>query len=544
VLLGGRHLQPLAFHGGPAILYRINDSLEWNMRQWTLIGLVILGGACGDDNIITGNNDSNNTTTNNATNNLTNNSNNIIGVACETNEECSAPANSCQGDVAVQFTGDGICGSETGVCNFFFVTQRVDCTTTVQSCEAGECVDNVCTTKICDTPADRCEGTTAVFSSRVSSCDLVTGQCLNNEARVDCAVQGAECIGGTCVGACVGLTCDAPTAGTCAGLMATSYSNPGACNPVDGTCTYEPTTTDCGLTDKICRAGLCVDFCAPNPCVTAPAGTCAGAVASIYTTPGVCDEVADSCTYPPTTTDCALTDKLCNNGVCVTDLCANVACLQPANVCTNNMAKVYSGAGACMPANGMCNFSGVEVVTDCGANTCINAACVNVSANAGDLTITEIMTNPEAVADTAGEWFEIINNTARSINVDGLVLESMGDTAYTFAIGAPKLIAPGARYVFGINNDNLTNGGVTVNQKYVGIVLDAADSITLKSGATVIDTVTWDGTFPMTPGKSMTFGNQYNPAVDDNALAASWCDGITALGTDFGTPGAANDTCP
>ncbi len=197
-----------------------------------------------------------------------------------------------------------------------------------------------------------------------------------------------------------------------------------------------------------------------------------------------------------------------------------------------------------MPANGMCDFSGVEVVTDCGANTCINAACVNVSANAGDLTITEIMTNPEAVADTAGEWFEVINNTARSINVDGLVLESMGDTAYTFAIGAPKLIAPNARYVFGINDDNLTNGGVTVNQQYVGIVLNAADSITLKSGATIIDTVTWDATFPTTPGKSMTFGNQRNPATDDNLLAASWCDAITALGTDFGTPGAANDTCP
>lgn len=453
------------------------------MRQWILLGLFWIM-SCSDDDVIRGNNDTNNASSNNETTNTSSNTHNVVGVACTSNQDCVPQAPICQGDVAVQHTGDGLCGSETGICNYFFVTERVDCTVTVQSCQEGACVDNACTARVCQTPANRCEGTTAVFYEVQSRCDVMSGECVDHEQRVECAAQGATCVAGSCVGACVGVTCDSPPAPRCMGTVAVTSGN-GTCNPDTAMCRYTETMMDCADDSKVCA-----------------------------------------------------------NGQCVPDLCANVTCAQPPDVCDMNRARVYSDVGVCNAADGSCDYSGVETVTDCGVETCIEAACVDTRPDSGELVIVEIMANPEAVDDAAGEWFEVINATTRPLNVDGLVLESTGDTPYAFALGTLELIQPGARYVFGINDDLLTNGGVAVDQVYSGISFDLDDVISLKRGTVVVDTVTLLGTFPATPGASASFGDQYDEVADDNTMAAFWCNATTALGTDFGTPGAANDLCP
>ncbi|MFM7143631.1 MAG: ATP-binding protein, partial [Alphaproteobacteria bacterium] len=50
---------------------------------------------------------------------------------------------------------------------------------------------------------------------------------------------------------------------------------------------------------------------------------------------------------------------------------------------------------------------------------------------AGDLLVTEIMPNPNAVSDTYGEWFEITNMTGRDLDLVGLILTDDGGETYT-----------------------------------------------------------------------------------------------------------------
>ena len=46
----------------------------------------------------------------------------------------------------------------------------------------------------------------------------------------------------------------------------------------------------------------------------------------------------------------------------------------------------------------------------------------NGAIGSGELLITEIMSNPSALSDTEGEWFEIYNNSDRVINLQNLIL--------------------------------------------------------------------------------------------------------------------------
>ncbi len=440
--------------------------------------------SCSDDGNQSNNNNTNNVNNTNNTNN-TNNNNTIVGDACMTNEDCTQPEDRCDGDVAIAYTGDGLCSEEFGICNYQFVQTTTDCAASTQSCENGACVDNACTNLDCTAPDDFCTGNVLTFYPEDGECNLDTAACEFESFTTNCVDEGGECMFGTCIGPCVGVMCDMPPAATCQGTVAVTYPAMGMCNMVDGTCAYAPMMMECADTQQVCV-----------------------------------------------------------NGACVNDPCLNVQCPQPNNVCENNMAKVYSGTGVCEQANGMCNYAAVETVTDCGADLCVNAACVNVTPAAGELVITEVMHNPEAVDDTLGEWFEITNSSNRDLNLDGLMITSANDVGYTVQLGQVTLLAAGESYVFGINGDMGTNGAVPVDSAYTDIVLDATDDLGIMAGAVMVDTVAWDDmTWPATAGAAMQFGSNYDLVTDDNATATFWCDATTALGTDFGTPGAANGTC-
>lgn len=518
-------------------------------NTWMLfMGALALGlTACDEETLITNNVDGPETNNSNNSNNNTSGPNNtIVGVECTDSSECTPPTATCQGTVAVSYTGNGLCSSETGICNFFLVTERVDCAANTQDCVDGACVDNACTDVECETPRSRCEGNTEVFYERPSSCQLPAGTCQDFETRFDCSTIGAECLIDGCYGACVGVDCNDPPAASCDGQVAATYGN-GTCNPDDASCSYAETRTDCTEMDRVCRNGSCVsDLCAGVTCDDPPAASCQGTVAVTYSGAGTCNPADGVCDYSGTEvmTDCATGGQLCAQGMCVNDPCDGVTCPQPADICDGNEAKVYSGEGVCDPADGMCDYSAVEVVTPCNALTCVDAACLDVTPAAGELVIQEIMHTPLAVADAAGEWFEIKNVSARPLNLDGLILESGGEPAYTAQFGGLNLLEPGELFVLGINSDMATNNGVSVDAAYTDLVLDATDTLEIRVGATVIDTLSWDSatTWPAGNGASMNFGAQHAPA--DNGDAANWCDSTTALGTDFGTPGAANIDCP
>jgi len=166
-------------------------------------------------------------------------------------------------------------------------------------------------------------------------------------------------------------------------------------------------------------------------------------------------------------------------------------------------------------------------------------------AQPGDIIITEIMQNPDAVYDSDGEWFEIYNASDHNIDINGWFIKDNDTDSHQISNGGALTIQPGNYMVLGRNANSATNGGVTVAYQYSGIDLaNGADEIILylADGVTEIDRVEYDGgvTWPDPTGASMYFTGS---ASDDNNIGANWSvstlpwDGSAG---DLGSPGYGN----
>ena len=134
------------------------------------------------------------------------------------------------------------------------------------------------------------------------------------------------------------------------------------------------------------------------------------------------------------------------------------------------------------------------------------ALCVS-AVQASDIVITEIMQNPSAVSDGAGEWFEILNTGATDINLNGWTISD--DDSDSFLIEQDVIVMAGHYAVLSNNSDSATNGGVTVVYQYSGMFLaNGGDELVITSNTlTEMDRVEWDdgATFP---GRMVTSGGQ------------------------------------
>jgi hypothetical protein len=156
------------------------------------------------------------------------------------------------------------------------------------------------------------------------------------------------------------------------------------------------------------------------------------------------------------------------------------------------------------------------------------------------LVITEIMRFP--TLGEPGSWFEVTNTAARAADTRALVVE--GNGGRSFGVAGPA-IPPGGRRVFGASGDPGRNGGVAVDQAWlVSLALDGTTGhLALRANGAVIDSVSWDPSFPHVAGRAMAL----DPAASDaaaNDYASAWCVATTRYGTgDRGTPGDANPAC-
>ncbi len=166
---------------------------------------------------------------------------------------------------------------------------------------------------------------------------------------------------------------------------------------------------------------------------------------------------------------------------------------------------------------------------------------------AGDLVITEIMVDPDAVADTLGEYFEIYNTSADLIHLDGFLIQDGVNETHEVASGGTAYIYPGDYFVFGNNGNAGTNGSVSVDYQYADFNLaQGFDGVILSFGGVTVDEVQYDWglTFPLATGASMILDPTLISDLS-NDQGANWC-GSTSLivsGGDFGTPGGHNDPC-
>lgn len=167
--------------------------------------------------------------------------------------------------------------------------------------------------------------------------------------------------------------------------------------------------------------------------------------------------------------------------------------------------------------------------------------------NVGGVIVTEIMQNPNAVGDSAGEWFEVHNITAADIDMHGWLLSDHNSASYISNTVGTTIVPAGGYLVFANNGDNLTNGGITVvDYDFSGSgtgLANSLGSIGFSAEGTEIDKVDWtdSGSFPVPDGASMELDiAAYNSEQNDDGN--NWGIATSAYGDgDLGTPGAVND---
>jgi Lamin Tail Domain/Secretion system C-terminal sorting domain len=195
------------------------------------------------------------------------------------------------------------------------------------------------------------------------------------------------------------------------------------------------------------------------------------------------------------------------------------------------------------------DYSGDVTASSTGATDQLLAITGNVfpiptCSNVGDIIITEVMQNPNAVGDSVGEWFEVYNTTGAPIDMLGWTIKDDTSVSETYTIPTSVVVPANGYVVFGNNANSATNGSVTVNHQYDTISLgNSTDGLIIECSSTTIDSVIWDNgaTFPDPTGASMELSTTTLNSVA-NDTGSNWAPAVSALSSgDLGTPGAVND---
>jgi len=155
------------------------------------------------------------------------------------------------------------------------------------------------------------------------------------------------------------------------------------------------------------------------------------------------------------------------------------------------------------------------------------------------LRISEIQRNPSVVADSRGEYIEVVNVGAVPVALDGLQLS---DNAGTITLASNYQLVPGRALVFQIDGASSRNGGLPlgVAMPFGAIALaNTQDSVTLRSGGSVIDSLSYSAGFP---GGNGTAAERVD-MLQGHGGSGSWnyADAFTVYGAgDLGSPGVTN----
>ncbi len=160
----------------------------------------------------------------------------------------------------------------------------------------------------------------------------------------------------------------------------------------------------------------------------------------------------------------------------------------------------------------------------------------------GDLVVSEVLANPAAVSDSAGEWLELYNTTTVPLDINNLVLRDNGTNAHTVSTTAPLWINPGDYLVLGRSGDTSSNGGYTPDYVYRDFTLaNSIDSIILEWNQQTIFALSYSSADGFgEAGVSMQLGSLEGTISAGNYLPShpSMVFGAGDLGTPgFGTLG-------
>jgi hypothetical protein len=164
-------------------------------------------------------------------------------------------------------------------------------------------------------------------------------------------------------------------------------------------------------------------------------------------------------------------------------------------------------------------------------------SATNAPGRAGQLVISELMSNPAALRDDDGEWIELYNPSAsESVALDGCTLD---DGSATKALAAGVRVAP-LGYATLARSAQV---GFVPTQLLSFSLGNTDDSVALICGGVEIDRVSYGAGFPLAAGASMSLtATALDAIANDDANA--WCLGTEPDASgERGTPGAANPPC-
>ncbi len=176
-----------------------------------------------------------------------------------------------------------------------------------------------------------------------------------------------------------------------------------------------------------------------------------------------------------------------------------------------------------------------DAAVDSDDANCQSATDDTESLAVGDILITEFMANPLATSDTVGEWFEVYNNTAADIDLNGWTIADAGSSH----IITENLLVPAGDYAVLSRGDDGVNGLSQVSgTDYVyGSSLyfsNSGDEIhVIDPQGLTIDSIIYTAANVASGASTIINGN-------------SWCVStqlISGGAGDLGSPGLQNETC-
>jgi hypothetical protein len=163
----------------------------------------------------------------------------------------------------------------------------------------------------------------------------------------------------------------------------------------------------------------------------------------------------------------------------------------------------------------------------------------------GELLITEIMYDPVSLTDANGEWFEIYNNTDRSVNLQNLIIKKDDDS---HIINEPITLNSHSYYVLARTNQAVNVNsyvyGTGISLNNTGAVLSISNYGTNGTDGSVICSVNYGAEgFPSATGASLNLDPDHLNQTDAES-GTSWCVATSVYNTgDLGSPGILNDNC-
>lgn len=167
----------------------------------------------------------------------------------------------------------------------------------------------------------------------------------------------------------------------------------------------------------------------------------------------------------------------------------------------------------------------------------------------GEIEIVEVMYDPSAVPDRAGEYIELQNVTASALDLTGLTLFTATGQRHTLssARGATQL-APFGLLLLGANSNRMENGGLNLDYVWSDLTLgNGSEQLRLQSGTSVLTSFAWgvETDLPDPSGASLQRASGcFDPP--DASYPACWCSSthLWPGGQDLGSPGSLNPDCP